>query len=137
MLSPTRSDDPATTVFTSDRRFKLWRYGVGHSQMLLRSMPSDGWRCLDVNFERVVWLSLPTAMDAIEIALVAGGDLDLPTGVSRLLDERSPLLLKISSQGISGLVICAGVEAAYTAWSPTTTDIDSRDDEVIWTLRKG
>jgi hypothetical protein len=135
-LSPTHSDDQKTTLFASDRRFKLWRYGVGHSQLLLRSVPSAGQRCLDINFERVAWMSLPTAMSMIEIVLADGGDLNLPAGVSGLIDERSPLLLKISAQGISGLIICAGAEAAYTAWSPTVADSESGEDETIWSLRK-
>lgn len=135
-LSPTRSDDQEAVPFASERRFKLWRYGVGHSQLLLRSVPSDGQRCLDINFERVAWMSLPTAMNAIEIVLTGAGDSDLPAGVSGFVDERSPLLLKVSAQRISGFIICARAEAAYTSWRPTATASESGEGEVIWSLHR-
>ena len=89
-LSPTHSDDQEAAPFASERKFKLWRYGVGHSQLLLRSVPSAGQRCLDINFERVAWMSLPTAMNTIEIVLADAGDLDLPAGVSGFIDELKP-----------------------------------------------
>jgi len=132
-LSQTHSDDQKATPFASERRFKLWRYGVGHSQLLLRSVPSEGQRCLDINFERVAWMSLPTAMNTIEIVPAHTGELDLPAGISGFVDERGPLLLKISAQEISGFVICARAEAAYTAWSPTATASEI-GQEVIWSI---
>jgi hypothetical protein len=75
-------------------------------------------------------------MDTVKIALAGGESLNLPAGVSSLIDERSPLLLKISAQGVSGFIICARAEAAYTGWSPTVTHPESGEDEVIWSLRK-
>jgi len=132
----THSDDHAALLFASDRRFRLWRYGAGHSQMLLRSLPSAGQRCLDITFERVTWLSLPTSFDSVQIALAADGDVALPAGVAQLADEWSPFRLVISSQGVSGWVICARAEAAFTSWNPSNADADGSVEEILWSLSK-
>jgi hypothetical protein len=120
-------------VFTADRNFRLWRYGVGHSQLLLRSLPTDDERCLDVHFEAVTWLSLPTSFDRLTISARP----DLPPGIppeTRLLpDGRSLLTLSLQTSATTGTVVCANVKAAYSAWTPT--DPDAEADEVVWALR--
>ena len=132
----THSNDQTTLLFSSDRAFRLWRYGVGHSQLLLRSLPSAGERCLDITFERITWLSLPTHLDAIQISS-STDDAVLPDGVARLVDDWSPFRLVIASQGVSGLVICARAEAALTSWEPSSADTDDSAEEVLWSIRKG
>jgi hypothetical protein len=115
----------------------LWRYGVGHSQLLVRSLPLAGQRCLDLTFERVTWLSLPSGFDTIEITMAAPDDPAWPQGAACLADEHSPLRLRVASRGVTGFVICARAEGAYTGWSPTGTDSERDEEEVVWSLTKG
>jgi hypothetical protein len=48
-------------VIASDREFQLWKYTVGHSQLLLRSTKSPEFPTrIDVFFKGVVEIQLPT-----------------------------------------------------------------------------
>ncbi|GGV42892.1 hypothetical protein GCM10010277_32180 [Streptomyces longisporoflavus] len=47
--------------FHSPRTFRMWRCGVGHSQLLFRSAPENTEStCLDLRFEGVVAVQLGT-----------------------------------------------------------------------------
>jgi len=54
--------------FTSDRHFQLWRYTVGHGQLLLRSNP-DAVRAtrVEVLFKGVDRVDLPTSFDGLTV----------------------------------------------------------------------
>lgn len=55
-------------AYESDRRFQLWRYQVGHSQLLLRSVKAtDHPSRIDVLFKVVEAIQLPTAFVGLTI----------------------------------------------------------------------
>ncbi|MGX1853638.1 hypothetical protein [Streptomyces sp. NPDC055299] len=55
-------------LFNSERTFTVWRYGVGHSQLLLRAVPdSRDTLCLDLLFEGVRAMQLVTHYESIEL----------------------------------------------------------------------
>lgn len=122
-------------VFAAERKFRLWRYGVGHSHLLLRSLPFDQNRCLDLEFDSVSWLSLPTSFDRLAVSVLS----DLPAGVPRsarsLPDGRSPLVLGLTAFDFLGTIVCASARAGYSSWTPTGSDAGV--DEVIWELQAG
>ena len=64
------ADDPTPIdVFESDRRFQVWRYEVGHAQLLVRSVKGDhGPSRIDVLFKAVEAIDLPTRFDGLQIA---------------------------------------------------------------------
>lgn len=52
MSTPSNDDVSSAVMFKSDRAFRVWRYGIGHSQLLLRAVPdSMDTVCLDLLFE--------------------------------------------------------------------------------------
>lgn len=120
-------------LFAAERRFRLWRYGVGHSQLLLRSLPFDEHRCLDLLFEGVTWLSLPTAFDRLAVSVRPDPPAGMPPGVRALPGGKSLLMLGLEASDAAGAVVCAGATAAYSAWTPT--DPEAEPDDVVWQLR--
>lgn len=70
-------------VFSSGRRFRLWRYEVGHKTALLRSPPTEGEASqVDVVLRGVERLEIPTTMEGLEITCADDGgveDLSRPT----------------------------------------------------------
>lgn len=120
-------------VFAAERRFRLWRYGVGHAQLLLRSVPFDGHRCLDLAFENVTWLSLPTSFDRLAVSVQSDLPAGIPPGVRSLPGGRSLLVLGLTTSDAAGTVVCASATAAYSSWTPTGSEVEA--DEVVWALR--
>lgn len=65
-----------TEVISSEREFQIWKYTVGHAQLLLRSTKSP--RCptrIDVLFKGVAQFHLPTSFTGVSIA--EGTDADV------------------------------------------------------------
>lgn len=61
---------PAEPVekYRSPRRFQVWRYQVGHSQLLIRSVKSaDHPSRIDVLFKGVDVIEMPTNFEGLEI----------------------------------------------------------------------
>ena len=55
-------------AFESHRHFELWRYEVGHAQLLLRSVKSDQNQTrIDVLFKVVEAIDLPTSFDGLRL----------------------------------------------------------------------
>ncbi|MGH4032452.1 hypothetical protein ACQB60_26330 [Actinomycetota bacterium Odt1-20B] len=55
-------------TFRSPRTFRLWRYGVGHSQLLFRAVPdAEHETCLDLHFEGVTAMQVGTRYVAPEL----------------------------------------------------------------------
>lgn len=55
-------------LFSSGRQFRLWDYNITHRQMLLRSCKSESETDnLDIVFWGVVWMSLPTTLDGVQV----------------------------------------------------------------------
>lgn len=65
---PSRDSSTSIDTFESDRHFQVWRYEVGHAQLLLRSVKGDdhGSR-IDVLFKAVQAIDLPTTFDGLQI----------------------------------------------------------------------
>jgi hypothetical protein len=131
MRTPSHEVDGPSPFFASERRFKVWRYGVGHSQLLLRSLPTEDQPCLDILFEGVLWIELPMNFDALAISRL--GDYEGVmrkaglSGVVRVL----PLLLAGSE--VYGRVVCGRATASYTPWTVTSTSAESEAIEILWT----
>jgi hypothetical protein len=65
-----------------DRDFQLWSYGVGMSQLLLRSNQTSqiGTR-VDIAFPAVSWLELPTLLHGVTI------DVDVAQDIKSVVDR--------------------------------------------------
>lgn len=64
-------------IIGSDRQFQLWKYTVGHSQLLLRSVKSsDHPTRIDVLFKGVSQFHLPTVLNSLFIT--EGAEIELP-----------------------------------------------------------
>lgn len=56
-------------MFASKRLFRLWEFRVSHSELLLRSPKGRGGdRNLDVKFEGVDYLEMPTKLNELEVS---------------------------------------------------------------------
>lgn len=65
---PAGDSSTAIDTFGSDRQFQIWRYEVGHAQLLLRSMKGDQHASrIDVLFTAVEAIDLPTRFDGPRI----------------------------------------------------------------------
>jgi hypothetical protein len=62
-------------IISSEREFQIWKYTVGHSQLLLRSTksPTSPTR-IDVLFKGVAQFHLPTSFTGLSIAEGTGAD---------------------------------------------------------------
>ena len=59
-------------IIGSDRQFQIWKYNVGHSQLLLRSVKSpDHPSRIDVLFKGVSQFHLPTVLNGLFLAEAA------------------------------------------------------------------
>jgi hypothetical protein len=73
-----------------DRRFQVWKYTVGHSQLLLRSTKSpDHATRVDVLFKGVAEFRLPTSFDGLSIREIPKDDRQ-ETANLHLLTSLSP-----------------------------------------------
>jgi hypothetical protein len=101
---PTGDGSAPIDAFESDRHFQIWRYEVGHAQLLLRSVKGDQHSSrVDVLFKAVEAIDLPTRFDGLEI-------------------ERDGDQFAMSGAGWSGRVIagaCFQAEDAGEYYSPS------------------
>lgn len=68
---PIPSADGPVRQLIFERRFQIWRYEVGHRQLLLRSVPGAGASTqLDVLFKNVTAIKLPTLLEGLRIEQV-------------------------------------------------------------------
>jgi hypothetical protein len=104
-------------LFSSPRMFRLWRYGVGHSQLLLRSLATAGEPCLDVLFEDVSWIEMPTNFDSLTLVAsrrLAGHPANGP------VSTRARLTVELRTPEGSGLVECYRVSVFTSSYDPGT-----------------
>lgn len=142
MPSPS-NDDPSADVssavmFRSDRTFRVWRYGVGHSQLLLRAVP-DGVDtvCLDLRFEGVSAMQLVQQYKSIELRAASSTEAEEILGFSGITPARRELHLPVvlrSGSG-SGFVLCRSVTAERGGEDPVASDLEGEDRSVIWSSR--
>lgn len=107
-------------LFYSSRPFRLWRYGVGHSQLLLRSLPVDGEPCLDVLFEGVRWIQMPTSLHSLTIELTGQDAGHAPPPTSQAGGKT--LTLRLSAANDSGTIECSKVSAYTSSWTVSSVE---------------
>lgn len=133
----TRSnDEPSGSVaFSSERTFRVWRYGVGHSQLLLRAVPDEvNSACLDLLFEGVSAMKMATRYESIEVTVASADEtreiLEL-SGLSDIRGERS-LALALRSRRVTGLVLCKRASALLGGADPVEASGVFAEQSVVW-----
>lgn len=126
-------------LFQSERTFQMWKYGVGHSQLLLRAAPdAKHLRCLDAHFEGVTAIQLVTRYVGIELRCAVPSEAEAILSFSKLnspwRDRQIPLLL--SSQSGTGFVLCGQVAVAYGPNERFLPGGSYSKEDVLWHLRR-
>jgi hypothetical protein len=128
----------SAVMFRSDRTFRVWRYGVGHSQLLLRAVPdSVDTVCLDLRFEGVSAMQLVQQYKSIELRAASSTEAEEILGFSGITPSRRELYLPVvlrSGSG-SGFVLCRSVTAERGGEDPVASDLECEDRSVIWSSR--
>ncbi|WP_326654301.1 MULTISPECIES: hypothetical protein [unclassified Streptomyces] len=139
MAIPSSSGSSSTLLFQSDRTFRVWRYGVGHSQLLLRAAPDavEATR-LDLLFEGVDAMRLVTRYEAIELHSVSETEFQRIYDESGLDPKWKPhrLIVALRSGSGSGYVQCQKASAMRGAANGLGPDEPSESVDVIWSLRR-
>lgn len=91
----------------SGRGFRLWRYGVGHSQLLLRSPGDSGRETLSILFEAVEFMRLRRSYADLVLRL-AGKREEVEFEEIRSLPIPQ-LYVVLESRSHTGLVACSRV----------------------------
>ena len=139
MSLTTRSNElPGGAVtFSSERTFRVWRYGIGHSQLLLRAVPDKvNSACLDLLFEGVSAMKLATRHESVEIAIASVNETRELLEISGLPDiwaERS-LALALRSKKGTGLVLCRRASALFGGADPVEDPGLSAEQSTVWSI---
>jgi hypothetical protein len=133
LVTPSPDDSSVRVLFQSPRTFRMWRYGVGHSQLLLRATPdSDEPRCIDLHFEGVAAVQLGTRYTDPEMCLGT----DEERAVLDALAQRSAgarrIALALRTETGTGLVLCRRVRVLRGGTDPFG---EIEDSEVLWSHR--
>lgn len=111
-LSTHSADSDEILPWRSGRTFRLWRYGVGHSQLLLRSPGQDDQATLSLLFEGTEFVRVWRSFSDLELRLARKDE------TAALEDEvRVPiplLRLMLVSPGRVGMIACSRVTARET-----------------------
>lgn len=140
MSLTTRSDETPTgsIAFSSERIFRIWRYGVDHSQLLFRAVPDDTDNtCLDLHFEGVSAMKLATRYESIEIVVASADEVRELLEISGLPDtwaERS-LAFALRSRNGTGLVLCKRARALIGGVDSVETAGELKEQRVVWTSK--
>lgn len=137
---PTPSNNGASSVvmFKSDRTFRVWRYGVGHSQLLLRAVPdSVDTACLDLRFEGVSAMQLVQHYKSIELRSASMAEAEEILGFSGISPSGREIHLPVvlRSRSGSGFVLCRCVTAERGGEDPVGSDFECEQRSVIWSSR--
>lgn len=93
-----------------DRIFQIWKYDVGHSQLLLRSVKGDKYETrLDVLFKGVDLLHIPTHFSGLRIAEITKeefGTLNYSLGLS---DDSEDRYFRLEGDGWRGAVVASSL----------------------------
>ncbi|MEU2264329.1 hypothetical protein ABZ557_29570 [Streptomyces sp. NPDC019645] len=133
------NDDAGSSVlFSSDRVFRVWRYGSGHSQLLLRAAPDSAHPVrLDLLFEGVDAMQLVTRYEALELHTLdeeeTGRIFELSGVPARWRSDR--LVLGLRSRSGAGYVQCLKVSALLGGTNVLGPDDPSESVDVVWSLR--
>lgn len=134
----TGPDAPPTVLYRSERTFRLWRYGVGHSHLLLRSLPEGAHATqLDLRFEAVRALQLVTRYEALDILAVEEPEF------SRMFDESgvpprwrdTQLIVRLRSRSGTGYVQSGRVILERREGRTDDAADPPGPRDVVWSLR--
>ncbi|WP_329300212.1 hypothetical protein OG410_18605 [Streptomyces sp. NBC_00659] len=128
----------SAVMFKSDRTFRVWRYGIGHSQLLLRAVPdSVDTVCLDLLFEDVSAMQLVQHYKSIELCFASKTETEEILGFSGITPSSRELHLPVvlRSRSGSGFVLCRNVTAERGGEDPVGSAFEGEDRSVIWTTR--
>jgi hypothetical protein len=121
-----------------ERRFRVWTYGVGHSQLLLRS-PSMGSQAetMHVLFEGVRAVKLRTSHDPLELRAALGEDrlrlLDFAGIPERLHDKFACITLPSEDDGF---IVC-GRATVFAVPGDVSDSRWQSEAQVLHDLRPG
>ena len=117
------SEDPLP--WRTGRGFRLWRYGVGHSQLLLRSPGGGGRETVGILFEAVEFMNLRRSYADLVLRLAGEGE---ERGFEAIESLPIPqLCVVLESPAHIGLVACSRV----TVRTVDNPDSDSWDDGTV------
>lgn len=96
----------AQTIVKFDRRFQMWEYSVGHSQLLLRSVKDQkNPTRVDVYFKGVAALNMPTLFHGLQVSEVGEDQwrsLKVDFGALDLIEQK---FFKVTGDGWQGWVV--------------------------------
>ncbi|MEV6598505.1 hypothetical protein AB0M36_16755 [Actinoplanes sp. NPDC051346] len=124
MPSETSAPIPGALPWTSPGDFRVWRYGVGHSQLLLSSRSgADSTSHIDLLFEAVQYMQLHRSYRGIHLA-------DDPTALTDVAIHNplglAYLAVAISDATRTGLVVCSRVTITSQCRRPDQGPEDSK-----------
>ncbi|OKI53958.1 hypothetical protein AMK17_23185 [Streptomyces sp. CB00072] len=124
-------------LFGSDLTFRVWRYGIGHSQLLLRATSDESEsEGVDIHFEGVAAVRLVMRYEALQLHSVDEEEFREVFDSSGV-DEKwrdSFVIVRLSSRSGEGYVQCARIIAERRhAQSGSGRDPDGLRD-VLWSL---
>jgi hypothetical protein len=125
-------------LFSSDRAFTVWRYGVGHSQLMIRSVPAGAEQeCLDLRFEAVAAMKLAVHYKTIAICLASEDATRELHAFARVEEKWRPeyVALELRTRGESGYVLCRSVRAVVGGVEPTV--VSEEHQRLLWGFRAG
>ncbi|MFI2780105.1 hypothetical protein [Streptomyces sp. ALB3] len=131
------SENSPAPLYRSDRTFRTWRYGVGHSQLLLRAVPGspeeDG---LDLLFEGVDAMQLVSRYEALEIHPVSEEEF-LSVYTKTGLDpkwQKEYIVVLLRSRTGEGYVQCQRITVERVGKGATQAEDSSAPRDLIWSL---
>ncbi|MFJ6948894.1 hypothetical protein ACISU4_30360 [Streptomyces wuyuanensis] len=135
---PGAAGGDVSVLFASERTFRVWRYGVGHSQLLLRAAPDAAHPVrMDLLFEGVDAMQLVTRYETLEVHTFddeeSGRILERSGVPSRWRSER--LVLGLRSRSGTGYVQCRKVSALLGGTNVLGPDDPAEPVDVVWSLR--
>ena len=97
-------------MFESSRTFQLWKYLVGHRQLLLRSNRSEAVSTrLDVLFKNVTVINLPTHLDGLSVALAPEHEAESVRGERGVEARDGQQVYSVRGQNYRGYVIAGSI----------------------------
>jgi hypothetical protein len=108
----------------TDRRFQVWAYSVGMARLLLRSTKSETFASrVDVLFQNVKALKLPTALDGLVVAEADPRDAARISAETGLLPSEDTTIFTVRAGAFDGYVVagvCVVAEDSGEYFDPST-----------------
>jgi hypothetical protein len=99
-----------------ERKFQLWKYGISHSELKLRSIGSPAYAdVIEATFYGVVAMKLATVYEPLTIDFAMPGQIQEMARLASLQGSQSSRVkvLALKSTGDEGLIACL----SFTVWS--------------------